>query len=343
MDEDLLERVLAAFGRDRPSAPATFVARGAMGEVWKVDLAGGPVAVKALLPWADAVERPADIDVQLAAAAAGVELPAPLLDGEGRAVVAVDGRRYRAYEWVDLDDELDPPLDADLAREAGAQLGRIHALGLPVPAPADDGESPVDRWYRAPPSKDRLVALARAGTSDARHWSYALIASFGMIDELLAAVGFVTESPVAPPAATPIAGAGPAVLSHRDFSLRNVIPRRADGRLVVIDWENAGPIDPDQELAAALVDLATSRGTAAPEAVAGLLDGYRSAGGCAVMAGGPSFRMAVCTTLNYLVVLAEQALSDDPYAEVEIDGLLGAALPNLASVVPPLAGMVAGA
>lgn len=339
MDLDHVPAVLAAFGLPSAASPPTFVARGAMGEVWRVDTGGGPVAIKALLPWVAAPARPDDVGVQLAAAAAGVPLPQPLLSDDGAAVVVCDGRRYRAYDWVDLASPLHGPIARELAVEAGSHLGTLHALALGAGRHAVDD---VDAWYRVPPSKDRLAALARAGTADARHWSYALIASFGLIDELLTTVGYVTESPVAPPIALPTGTTSPPIVSHRDFNLDNVIPSADDGSLVVIDWENAGPIQADQELALALVEVATGQGSVDEPSALAFVEAYRSAGGTAVVDGGSSFRMAVCAALNYLVVLAEQALSDDPYAEEALGELLAGALPNLASVVPGLATICKG-
>ena len=54
-----------------------YIARGAMGEVWRLETSDGRWAVKWLFPWVQADPRPADVDVQLAAAAAGIPLPRP--------------------------------------------------------------------------------------------------------------------------------------------------------------------------------------------------------------------------------------------------------------------------
>lgn len=343
--------VLTLLGIDgAPVAEPRFVARGAMGEVWRVDTEVGAFAVKALFPWADVPARPADLAVQLAARRAGVPLPRPVVSPTGDAVVAFGGRAHRAYEWVELGPRWTGPAPADLAAEAGAHLGRIHGLAWPVPAPADGGGDPVDAWYREAPSKDRLAALARAGEAGARPWSYALIASFGLIDELLVTADLFAPSPLAP--ATPRIGSGrqpgtragseagrdltDAIVSHRDFHRDNVLPRAGGAGLVVIDWENCGPVDPAQELASAVVEVATGAGRCDGEVAAAFVAAYRGTGGGARISGGPCFAMAVCTTLNYVVVLADQALSGDAQAEVILDELLLDRLPNLAIALPQL-------
>lgn len=322
-----VQAVLDAFGLGSLQATPTYVARGAMGEVWRVETRDGRFALKALFSWADYPERPADIDVQLAAAAAGVPIPRPVLvgGGGGVGVVEVDGGRFRAYEWVDLGRPLAAPVPVATAAEAGDILGRIHALGLPLEATAAPGDHMVDEWYRTPPSKDRLVALARAGSGEGRSWAPIVIAMFGAIDELLAQVGGEVAEPI---------------VCHRDFGLENVLPAADGSGLVVLDWENAGPLPPDQELAAALLEFSTGAGTVDREAVDAFLAGYARGGGTAVIHGPSSFAMAVYTALNYCRVLMEQSLDDDrhrDFAETTLLDVLGRYLPNLMAALSVLA------
>jgi hypothetical protein len=68
-----------------------FVARGAMGTVWRLETGAGRWAVKWLFPWSPADPRPADVAVQIAAAAAGIPLPPPVLLPDGAAVIRIGG------------------------------------------------------------------------------------------------------------------------------------------------------------------------------------------------------------------------------------------------------------
>jgi Ser/Thr protein kinase RdoA (MazF antagonist) len=83
------------------AAPA-HVARGAMGEVWRLDTSQGRWAVKWQFPWAPAEPSPADVGVQRAAAASGIPLPLPVLTPAGEAVVQAGGQHARVYEWAEL-------------------------------------------------------------------------------------------------------------------------------------------------------------------------------------------------------------------------------------------------
>ena len=295
-----------------------------MGEVWRVETDTGLLALKSLFSWADYPDRPADVEVQLAAADAGVRLPRPLLAGD-RAVIDASGGRYRAYEWAELGPRLPVPLTTDVAGEAGRTLGVIHSLGLPLEDTAAPGDDPVDDWYRTPPSKDRLVSLVRAGMGEARPWAPVVIAMLGAIDELLAAVA---------------GGSGELTVCHRDFTVENVLPAVDGDGLVVIDWENAGPLGADQELAAAVLEFATGAGAVDEAAANAFLVGYQRAGGTAHIEGATSFATVVYTALNYMRVLMEQSMEDDGHREFADATLLDELtryLPNLMAVLPALA------
>jgi aminoglycoside phosphotransferase (APT) family kinase protein len=297
--------VCAALGLGRPCEPAPrFVARGAMGEVWEVRTERGRWALKALFAWVDAPPLPGDVEVQLAARAAGLALPRPVVH-EGVAVVEVDGRRHRAYEWVDVLPELRPPVDEGVAADVGRILATVHQL--PVPP-----EGAVDDWYTTAPSVDELGALADAAARRGAGWASALRAALPAVEGLLPCVS---------------ADHGPIVLAHGDLTPANVLPV-AGGGLVTLDWENVGPLPADEELAATVIAWCASEGRVATGPAAALLDGYRSAGGRAALDPARSCSMIVCTTLNYLRVVAEQAL-DDPehrsFAEDRLAHLLGPA------------------
>jgi hypothetical protein len=119
---------------------AEFVARGAMGEVWRLETIRGAWAVKWRFPWGPVQPRPADIGVQLAAAAAGIPLPALALTPAGEAVAQIGSHHVRVYEWADLARPAEPPVGDWTAAEAGRLLGVLHSLALPA-------TEPDDPWY----------------------------------------------------------------------------------------------------------------------------------------------------------------------------------------------------
>ncbi|CAM5683411.1 hypothetical protein SVIOM74S_10570 [Streptomyces violarus] len=102
------------------------------------------------------------------------------------------------------------------------------------------------------------------------------------------------------------------VTSHLDLQPQNVLIG-ADGP-VLLDWDNAGPISAERELARAVyvwsgrneVDIASARR---------LARAYRDAGGRAVVTGPESFSMLFATDLNYIHVQAETAV--DPAVTAE--------------------------
>lgn len=283
--------VAEALALGRVEAGPVFVARGAMGEVWRLDTETGAWAVKALFEWGEAPVRPGDVDVQLAALGAGIRLPRPVLTADGRAVVTVSGARYRAYEWVDLDPPTPRPAPPPRAAEAGDLLGRMHKLELPA-----DGD--VDEWYRVPAPAGELEALAERAVAEGRPWAEAFSRALPAVERLRA---FVPDDP------------GRARLCHRDFEPTNILPSAGDGPYLALDWENAGPLAPDAELASALHLWSAGEGVVLRPSAQAFLDGYRSAGGDAQLDPGRSWSMTVCTGVNFLAVMAEQAMADDEH------------------------------
>jgi hypothetical protein len=92
--------VARAFGLGTPTRELTHVARGAMGVVYRLDTAEGPIAVKRL-QWGASGDEKANADFQFTAADAGVPLARPLLTPSGDVVSELDDACWRAYEWVE--------------------------------------------------------------------------------------------------------------------------------------------------------------------------------------------------------------------------------------------------
>jgi Ser/Thr protein kinase RdoA (MazF antagonist) len=312
------------FGLGEITADPAYVARGAMGEIWRLATAAGVFAVKWQFEWAPSDPRPADVGTQLAAAAAGIRLPAPVLAPDGTAVAEIHGRPARVYEWADLAPGLTPPVPVAVAAEAGRLLGLLHGLAL-------EADGPVDPWYLKVPADDYWADLAQRALAGGADWAPRLAAARGLIADL---------SKLAVPSA-----GRPPVVCHRDFNPDNVFPAAGDGGLVVLDWENSGPLSPDRELGYAVFAWCTGEGRYNRGAAGALLAGYASASGTAPELRPDFFGTAVAAHVNVLSVMAEQALAEPEHrssAEEFIAALLDHDLQDLRCLtrlgLPGLAG-----
>jgi Ser/Thr protein kinase RdoA (MazF antagonist) len=281
----------------------SYVARGAMGETWRLATSTGDWAVKWQFPWAPAEPHPADVAIQLAASDAGIPLPRPVTARDGAAVVRIGDRHARVYQWVDLGSPIRPPASAPIAAEAGRLLGILHALALPADGPADP-------WFTVAPSPDDWADIAERAAAAHATWAPGLAAARGLIAELSRAA--------APSRRTPVA-------CHRDFNPDNVIPAVPGGRLTVLDWENAGPLDPLRELGYAMFAWCTGSGSFSPAAADALLAAYANATGKAPELEPDLYATAVAVHLNFLAAMASTALTEPEhrsYAEEALAALL---------------------
>jgi Ser/Thr protein kinase RdoA (MazF antagonist) len=294
-----------------------YVARGAMGEVWRFETSAGRWAVKWQFPWVDTEPRPADLAVQRAAAAAGIPLPRPVTTPDDDAVVPVGGRSARVYEWADLGPPLAVPVAPETAAEAGRLLGRLHGLRL---APA----GPPDPWYSEIKPDSYWPDLIARGAAAGAPWTAPLAAARDLIADLGGRV---------------VGPAGqPPVTCHRDFNPDNVLPAAADGRLVVLDWENSGPLSPVRELGYAICTWCAGQGRFDRTAADALLASYTDAAGSVPELGPDLFTTAIATHLNVLHVMAEQWLAEPGqrgYTERFITGLLASDLGDVAAAAGP--------
>jgi thiamine kinase-like enzyme len=245
MDAADLSRRFALGGAARLSDGP--VARGRQGAVWRLETDAGRWAVK--VPFQPVGEDDVRLSTvfQEAAHAAGVPTPQVRRTTEGKVLADVDGRSVRVYEWVDL---LPPDVGFDPAR-IGSIVARLHQVPAPdpgLPHPWNTAPVGAERW-------DELIGQLRAAgapftdrLADVR-------------DELVALEGWLE-----PPQRLRT--------GHTDLWADNLLPT-VDGGLCVIDWENAGAIDPSQELAQVLYEFAH----ADPGRARTLAEAYRAAGG----------------------------------------------------------------
>ncbi len=221
--------------------------RGEQGQVRRLVTARGTFALKESFGPVDADEAQRTAEFQVACHEAGTSCPRPLPDRKGRFLAVVDDLPIRVQTWVDVGDA-DPMIDTAVV---GAALARLHSVVVPASEPPHWwGTDPVGRaeWRS-------LVKAAKAAGAPFASRLESLVPSLLAMEELL----------------TPMAG---VQWCHLDLWADNV-RLTPDGQACVVDFDNAGPADPDRELAMVLFEFArTSR-----DRVDRLLAAYVDAGG----------------------------------------------------------------
>ncbi|MFN8194639.1 MAG: phosphotransferase [Nocardioidaceae bacterium] len=284
-DPALAEAVAAAFGLSGAAALEGPVARGQQGRVWRLTCGTRVLAVKESFDGFDVAEAEADAAFQDVVRAAAVPMPAVARTVGGGVVAEVGGHAVRAYEWVDVR-SLDRS-SYDVAA-VGALVAAIHRVRVPCPA-----GSAVRPWYAEPvgePAWRALVGrLASAGAPFA--------------EELDALVPGIVE------VESWIAGVAAVQLCHLDLWADNV-RTTPSGWLVVLDWENAGPGDPSQELGPVLYEF----GLGDSSRTAQLWEAYVEAGGPGRPRGPDDLGMLVAQLGHILEIGCESwlAATDDP-------------------------------
>lgn len=204
------------------------VARGQLGQVWRLKTTEGTFAVKEWFAGPDSDAPARDAEFSQLVRAAGVLTPAVLRTVTGDVTTVVDDTMVRAYEWVDLlarTRELDP-------RVVGETVARLHRA-------APESDDPVDRWFSEGFGAVAWYSLLQRVVDEQ--------APFAREFERLVGALIEVESIVEPHEAP--------ITCHRDLWADNVLGT-IDGRVCVIDFENMGPADPSQELAMVLFEFA---------------------------------------------------------------------------------------
>ncbi|MEH0548827.1 aminoglycoside phosphotransferase family protein [Streptomyces sp. B21-105] len=278
------------------------VARGALGQIWKLTrkhapngLSGGPAwAVKELLFDGDEEQVLREAALRDAAEGLGIASPRLLPDRAGAYLTRLggspDGPCVKLYEWVEgaRADASDP----ELLSWCGRTLAVLHRAG------ADTAGTPGP-WYERCPSPAEWAGLharvRRAGVP----WGDAL----GRF--VASSAGELARHVTASVAdGVPAAGAD-VVMSHLDVQPQNVLV--GPHGPVLLDWDNAGPTSAGRELAQVVFVWSGGNDFHAGSARR-LVRAYREAGGRPVLKGLDSFSMLFATTLNYVHVQAECAI-----------------------------------
>jgi Ser/Thr protein kinase RdoA (MazF antagonist) len=263
------------------------VARGRQGLVWRLDTADGSWAVKVAFHRSSEDQVRMATAFQEAACAAGVPAPQVRRTTEGCVLAAVEGGQARVYQWVDLqapDARLDPA-------RVGAVVAAIHRVSAP-------DLSPLDPWYHEPVGAERWDHLAGQLAGAGAPFAGRLA---GLRDELVA-----LESWIEPPEVLRTC--------HRDLWADNVLAT-ADGGVCVIDWENSGPADPNQELGCVLFEFAR----ADPGRVRALTSAYRQAGGPATVNRRGHFSMLIAQLGHITEIAATDWLTPNPRSPERAD------------------------
>ncbi len=291
-DPELAARVCAAFDLGEGVLSVDPVALGRVGAVWRLEASTGVWAVKTNENDDQEPGASATAAFQEAAVRAGVPAPAVRRTISGDVLAPLGGGlTVRVLAWVDLvaaDIGLDPVAVGELL----AGLHRVPDGPWATGMPAE-----VDPWFVTPVGPaawdEQVSALRRAGAPFAEDLA-------AHRDELVA-----LEAGVRPPRTLRVC--------HRDLFADNLRARPAGG-LCVFDFDNAGPLDPDYELAHVVAEFATdARGAADSGRARTLVDAYAAAGGPARLRGPESFTTVVAV-LGHIGHLAGQrwlATSDE--------------------------------
>jgi Ser/Thr protein kinase RdoA (MazF antagonist) len=269
----LSSAIATAFELGDPTGPLVAVGSGpsARHHLWRLSTTRGRFAVKALSRdqefGTDVQALQGRVRLELAALAAGVPMPRPCLvsgGDAGVAAVSVPGGQsvhVGVHEWVD-GNAATAPGSTELAAELGGALAVIHHVG------SDCGEGvEVDPWYRAAHGGAHWGGLADRAEQAELGWAAGLRAALPMLAEVEALATARAAETV------------PLVVTHSDLVPGNVLVS-AQGRPWILDWDDAGPWNAVEEVAAAVVSWSTGpQGEPDARVALALVEGYRRAGG----------------------------------------------------------------
>jgi Ser/Thr protein kinase RdoA (MazF antagonist) len=309
-----VRRALTELGLGSPVAEPERLREAWSNEVFRVRTGSGIYAVKLFTP--DLTEEQVAqvrraMDVEATVLGTGeVPMPEPVATGSGEWLVEVPGGESgapvlfaRAHRWVDGEPCSDVEPQPQIAGDVGRSLGVIHSLRLPggdtstCLQPVD-----LDRWRHA---------VARARQADTP-WADELMESTPLVEELATRVDRLRSE------------RRPMRASHADLDPKNAVVR-PDGRVVLTDWDGAGPVLPDVELTVAAASFAGVAPELGESLVREFVSSYRAAGGDA---GAPDTvaLAAECGEVDWLLRNVEGCLREEPGEDDELRQRLAPAL-----------------
>jgi hypothetical protein len=237
--------------------------------MWRIETDRGRFAVKVLNRDFD---RPDYVDwyerafqIEMAALDAGIPMPRPVpVPATGRCLGELPGggdrpATVRAHEWVAAkpigrDDD-----KATAAGHVGEMLAKVHAL--------DVGCAFTTEEMRRTKGADFWRDLCDRATAAHARLGEDLGAALPLIAELEAIARHAERERMG------------VVMGHRDAGPGNVLVA-SDGSLLLIDWDSAGPVVAEQEIAKeALVWAGAFAHDPVPSVAHAFVRGYREAGG----------------------------------------------------------------
>ena len=287
-DPRLAAAIAEAYGLGRVTGPMRSLGRADdVGRPWSLSTDRGRWAFRSVENWWPIVAADRDVELQQAASAAGVLLPAPMRSVNGEIVEQINGRPWRVNAWRHSGPPLTAPVSARIASQVGAVLATIHGLGLVV-----DRISP---WHAARLSDEPWGRVAARVRSAGVPWAALFDAAVPEL-ERLSALG-----------AAPV-DASAALLTHNSLGPAKV-RRESGGQLVVFGWEHAGGQPPSWELADALSSWTLDADGAVNLAAArAMVEGYAARAGSIPPLAEGSFRGRAMSLCNYVLGEFDQAL-----------------------------------
>lgn len=309
------ELVARAFGLGTPARPLEQASSGNINRLFRLTTERGDFAMKVMNPdpadtaFVDRIERA--FQFESAAHTGGIACPRPIASGEGRclASIASDGGTaalVRVHAWVEgtaLQQAVHPPATA---ARVGGIVARIHVLGVRP----EDGASDWLRDFGVAHWEALTERIERSNLE----WAWQFRAMLTDVAEIESLVTTARRE------------AAPVVMAHRDADPKNFL-LGPDGALVLVDWDQAGAVAPQQEVASlALRWGGVVLGEPSPGAVRAFLDGYRAAGGRL-----EAFRPVHCAgfvnaMLGWYELNARRALGESPHGPAGAAGSENAVL-----------------
>lgn len=259
---DAIDDVCRRFDLGAARATPVAVAGGLSNRLYRLVTDRGEFAVKRMVANADAPEFKHDVEaafsVERRAQAAGIAMPEPIPvarsnDALGRITDDEGSCWVRVHRWVD-----GTPIDPNNIEPGDrAAVGAIVAALHQLPLIDDAGTTPVAAW--SIPDRDWPTALAAFPSASA------LSEAVPALEEIVRR-GYDRVRPN-------------PVLSHRDLDAKNLL-RDVRVRLIVLDWDAAGPTDAQWDAVGVAFDWSGIwQGTVSPAAFAEVLDAYVAGSG----------------------------------------------------------------